>query len=246
MFGFSPETIAVALLAAIAAGFVRGLAGFGLSVVLVPVLQLAIEPSAAVLVGIVSLFLIGLTDIGRIRRDADKSAIPIAVIALACMPLGLWALVALSPDWARVLIAMVSLGAFVLVVVPLGKVALPRRSAMGLSGFFTGFFGGFAGMPGPGMAPFYLRGRLEPRVARASMMAIFLVVTPLSAAFFVWRGVGGWEEIELAALLFPAVLFGDWFGHRAFGQVSKTQWQVATAIVLGGAALGALYKLVAA
>ncbi len=95
------------------------------------------------------------------------------------------------------------------------------------------------------MAPFYLRGRLEPAAARASMMAIFLVLTPLSAAVFLWRGVGGWEEVELALLLFPAVLFGDWFGHRAFGRVSKTQWQVATAIVLGSAAIGALWKLIA-
>ncbi len=245
MFGFPPEAVVTAVLAAIAAGFVRGLAGFGLSVVLVPILQLAIAPSAAVLVGIVSLFLIGVTDIGRVRRDADRSALPITIIALACMPLGLWALVSLSQDWARLLIAMVSLGAFVLVVVPLGKIMMPRHPAMVLSGFFTGFFGGFAGMPGPGMAPFYLRGRLEPQAARASMMAIFLVVTPISAAVFVWLGVGGWEEVELAALLFPAVLIGDWFGHRAFGRVSKTQWQAATALVLGGAALGAMWKLVA-
>jgi len=243
MFGYPIEAVLVAVLAAVAAGFVRGLAGFGLSVVLVPVLQLAIQPSAAVLVGIISLFLIGLTDIGRIRRDADRSAISITALALACMPLGLWALVALPPAWARFLIALVSLGAFVLVVVPLGKVAMPRRPAMALSGFFTGFFGGFAGMPGPGMAPFYLRGRLEPKVARASMMAIFLVVTPISAAVFVWQGIGGLPELELAALLFPAVLVGDWFGHRAFGRVSRMQWQVATALVLGGAAAGALYKL---
>ncbi|APE27364.1 TSUP family transporter [Aurantiacibacter gangjinensis] len=244
MLGFSADIILTAIGAAIAAGFVRGLAGFGLSVVLVPVLQLAIAPSAAVLVGIISLFLIGLTDIGRIRRDADRSAIPITLVALACMPLGLWALVALPPEWARVLIAMVSLGAFVLVVVPLGKVTLARKPAMALSGFFTGFFGGFAGMPGPGMAPFYLRGRLEPKAARASMMAIFLMVTPLSAALFIALGIGGREEALLALALFPAVLLGDWFGHRAFGRVTTTQWQVATAMVLGGATLGALWKLV--
>jgi uncharacterized membrane protein YfcA len=243
MFGYAPEAVLVAVLAAMAAGFVRGLAGFGLSVVLVPVLQLAIAPSAAVLIGLISLFLIGLTDVGRIRRDTDRSAIPITLLALVCMPLGLWALVALPPGWARLLIALVSLGAFVLVVVPLGKVTMPRRPAMALSGFFTGFFGGFAGMPGPGMAPFYLRGRLEPRRARASMMAIFLVVTPLSAAVFIWQGIGGMPELELAALLFPAVLLGDWFGHRAFGRVTQGQWQLATALVLGGAALGALYKL---
>ncbi|AWW73349.1 hypothetical protein CD351_02785 [Erythrobacter sp. KY5] len=243
MFGFSPEAIIVALVAATAAGFVRGLAGFGLSVILVPVLQLAIAPSSAVLVGIVSLFLIGLTDIGRIRRDADPSAVPITLIALASMPLGLWALVALPPDWARVMIAAVSLGAFVLVIVPLGTVVLPRRPAMAISGLATGFFGGFAGMPGPGMAPFYLRGRLEPASARASMMAIFVVLTPLSAVFFIVLGIGSWREAAFALALFPAVLIGDWLGHKAYGRVTARQWQVSTALVLGAAAFGAGWKL---
>lgn len=243
MFGFAPEAIAIALATAIAAGFVRGLAGFGLSVVLVPVLQLAIDPSSAVLIGIVSLFLVGLTDIGRIRRDADRSVVPILVIALAAMPVGLGALVTLPQDWARVLIALVSLGAFVLVLVPLGKARLPRKAALGLSGLATGFFGGFAGMPGPGMAPFYLRGDLSAASARASMMAIFVVLTPLSAVFFIALGIGSWREAALAAALFPAVLIGDWLGHRAYGRVTARQWQVSTALVLGGAALGALAKL---
>ncbi len=240
-----PEAWGAAIIAALAAGFVRGLAGFGLSVVLVPVLQLAIAPQLAVFVGLVSLFLIGLTDIGRIRRDADRSAIPITAIAIACTPLGLWALTALPADWARVLIALVSLGAFVLVVVPLGPFRLARRPAMAVSGFFTGFLGGFAGMPGPGMGPFYLRGRLEPRAARASMMAIFLVLTPVSAAIFLWRGVGSAADMLLAACLFVPVLAGDWLGHAAFGKVTTRQWQVATALVLGIAAVAACWKLFA-
>lgn len=233
----------MAIIAATAAGFVRGLAGFGLSVVLVPVLQLGIEPRAAVLVGLASVVLIGLTDIGRIRRSAEGSAIPITIIAIAAMPLGLLALTALSADWARVLIALVSLGAFVLVVVPLGQVVMPRLPAIGLSGLFTGFFAGFAGMPGPGIAPFYLRGKLELRVARASMMAIFLAMTPFCVLLFVALGVGGWQELALACALFPFVLAGDWLGQRAFGRVTRRQWQVSTACVLGAAALGALWKL---
>ncbi|UAB78569.1 sulfite exporter TauE/SafE family protein [Erythrobacter sp. SCSIO 43205] len=243
MFGFAPEAIAIAAITAFAAGFVRGLAGFGLSVVLVPVLQLAIAPTAAVLVGIVSLFLIGLTDIGRIKRDADKSAIPLIMIALAAMPAGLWCLTTLPADWARLLIACVSLCAFVLVVVPLGNAAVPRRPALAFSGLATGFFGGFAGMPGPGMAPFYLRGSFAPDAARASMMAIFLVVTPLSAVFFIALDAGTWREAALALALFPCVLVGDWFGHRAYGRVTDRQWQVSTALVLGAAATGALWKL---
>jgi uncharacterized membrane protein YfcA len=214
-----------------------------LSVVLVPILQLAIEPRAAVLVGIVSLFLIGLTDIGRIRRDADRSAFPLTGLALLSMPSGVWALTALPADWARVLIAGVSLGAFVLVVVPVGRIALARGPALALSGLATGFFGGFAGMPGPGMALFYLRGRLPPVSARASIMAIFLVVTPLSAIFFIALGVGSWRKAALASGLLPCVWLGDIIGHKAYGHVAARQWQASTATVLGEAALGAIWKL---
>jgi len=131
----------------------------------------------------------------------------------------------------------------VLVVVPLGGLQLPRMFTFGISGIATGFFGGFAGMPGPGMAPLYLRGGYSPLAARASMMAIFVIVTPISAACFIALGVGSWREAVFALGLFPCVMIGDWVGHRAFGRVTQRQWQVATATVLGAAALGAIWKL---
>jgi len=246
MLGLSPEALAYAVVAAVAAGFVRGLAGFGLSVVLVPVLSLAIAPVEAVLIGNISLFLVGLTDIRRIRQGSDPSALPITVIAVLCAPIGLLALTALSPALARVLIAMVSLGAFVLVVTPHGPLRIGKRTAIGLSGFFTGFFSGFAGMPGPGMAPFYLRGGHHPLKARASMMLIFLVLTPLAAGMAILSGVGDSREPLLALLLFPAVLFGDFFGHKAFGKISDRSWQIATISVLATAASVAVWRLVGA
>jgi uncharacterized membrane protein YfcA len=243
MFDLAPEAIAYAVAAAIAAGFVRGLAGFGLSVVLVPVLALAIAPAEAVLIGNISLFLIGLTDIKRIRQGSDPSALPITLIAIACAPVGLLALASISPALGRLLIAMVSLGAFLLVVTPPGPIRIGKRSAIGLSGFFTGFFSGFAGMPGPGMAPYYLRGALPPLKARASMMVIFLVLTPIAAGMSAFSGVGGSREPLLALALFPAVLLGDYFGHKAYGKISERTWQLATVLVLGVAAGVATWRL---
>ena len=237
------EVWIVVAITALAAGFVRGLAGFGLSVLLVPILGNVIAPPLAVLVGNLSLFLVGLTDIGRIRKSADGSAWRIAIIALLAVPLGLLAVTALSSDWARFLIALVSLGSFILVVTPLGPLRMPRLPAMTLSGLATGFFGGFAGMPGPGMAPFYLRGKVTPEVARASMMAIFLVVTPLSSALFLATGTGGSREIVLALCLFPLVLVGDWLGHRAYGRVTERQWRISVFVLLGATATVSLGRL---
>ena len=48
---------------------------------------------------------------------------------------------------------------------------------------------------------------------------------------------------QLAAVLFPAVLLGNWLGHLAFGKVSDRAWRSFTGGVLGLSALAALWKL---
>ena len=69
--GFSLLQIAVALTATFAAAFVRGLAGFGMAILMVPVLALALTPVEAVLVtNFVALFL-GLTEMRWILRKPN-------------------------------------------------------------------------------------------------------------------------------------------------------------------------------
>ena len=51
------------------------------------------------------------------------------------------------------------------------------------------------------------------------------------------------REPTLAAILFPAVLLGNWLGTKAFGKVSDTAWRSFTGGVLGLAAVAALLKL---
>ena len=50
LIGLTPVQLGVALAATLAAAFVRGLAGFGMAILLVPVLALAIPPREAVVV----------------------------------------------------------------------------------------------------------------------------------------------------------------------------------------------------
>ena len=47
----------------------------------------------------------------------------------------------------------------------------------------------------------------------------------------------------LAALLFPAVLLGNWLGDRAAGQIGDALWRGVVGVILGGAALAALLRL---
>lgn len=239
--------IAVMVAATLAAAFVRGLAGFGMAILLVPVLGLAIPPREAVVVANWLGLLIGLVGVKKIIGQSERSALTISVLAMAATPLGVWLLALTDPALARMLIALIALGSFILVLLPKRPAHhLPGAAETGGTGIVSGVLTGFAGMPGPPVVPYYLRRAIPPQLARASMMTIFLAtsIAGVLAAFAL--GVATWREPLLAALLFPAVLIGNWLGAQAFGKVGEAAWRIFTGAVLGVAAAAALWRLLGA
>ena len=72
---YAPWQLAAALGAAFGSAFVRGLTGFGMAILLVPILALALPPVEAVLLAnFLSLF-IGLSEVRRLVRGAVAAAI---------------------------------------------------------------------------------------------------------------------------------------------------------------------------
>ncbi len=244
--GFSPEQIIAALLAALAAAFVRGLAGFGMALLLVPVLGLTVAPQSAVVTTTILGLLVGLVGIRKIWGHSEASVRPIALLAMLATPVGLWLLNRTDPNLARVLIAFVAFGAFVMVLLPKrSETHRPSRIETGLTGVATGILTGFAGMPGPPVIPYYLRRRITSQTARASMMAIFLWTSIAGCGSALALGIMSHREPLLAMILYPAVLIGNALGSLAFGRVNDWVWRTFTGTVLGAAALIALWKLIA-
>ncbi len=218
-----------------------------MAILLVPVLALAIAPREAVVVANLLGLFIGLVGLRRIVGHAERSAVVIAGLATLATPLGVWVLAQTPPALARLMIALVALAAFLAVLLP--KRPPEHRPAMletALTGAASGMLTGFAGMPGPPVVPYYLRRALEPRVARASMMTIFLATSLAGCLSALALGVATPREPILAALLFPPVLLGNWLGTLAFGRVGADAWRIFTGAVLGAAALAALLKLLQA
>lgn len=241
--GFTLVQIVAALATAFVAAFVRGLAGFGMAILLVPVLALAVTPVEAVLVTNGVSVLIGLSDARFIARHAERSALVIAAWVLLAVAPGLWLLSITPPDIARVLIAFVALSAFAAILLPQRAADLPGHLHTGATGIATGLLTGFAGMPGPPVVPYYV-GRAIPRqVVKASMLLIFTIASTSSIVSGAALGVMEWHYLVLAALLFPAVLVGSWLGSLAFGKVSDRLWRSFVALMLAAAAAVALVKL---
>ncbi|MGX7951309.1 sulfite exporter TauE/SafE family protein [Tsuneonella sp. HG249] len=243
ILGLTALAIATGLAAALVAGFVRGLAGFGLAILLVPVLGLAIPPAEAVVVGNCLGFMISLVSLRKQVADTERSAWLIAACAILTIPLGVLALNAAGPALARLLIALVAIAAFIAVVLPKRPHERARRGEAAATGIASGVLTGFAGMPGPPVVPFYVRRPIPPAVARASMMSVFLVTQGVGAMTALALGLATWREGALALGLYPAVLIGNWAGSRAFGRINPDAWRLIAGVVLGLAAGGAVLKL---
>ncbi|RPF71459.1 sulfite exporter TauE/SafE family protein [Aurantiacibacter spongiae] len=241
---FAAIQIAFALLAALGSAFVRGLTGFGMAILLVPVLALVLTPVEAVLVANVLSLLIGLSEIRRLVRNAERSARTIIALVVLATPAGLLALSLTSPQLARLLIAAIALAAFLAVLLPRRATAAPGHLTTGGVGIASGLLTGYAGMPGPPVIPYYV-GRDMPReTAKASMMLIFTAASATGLVSGTAMGLLTGHTAVLGLLLFPAVLAGNWLGNRVSGRVGDRTWRIFVGVTLAGAALAALVKLV--
>ena len=242
--GFALWQVGIALVATLASAYVRGLAGFGLAILLVPVLALALQPVEAVLLANVLGLMIGLTEIRQLLRTAERSAFHIAGIVILTTAPGMAVLAITPAPLARLLIALVALSAFIAVLLPPRAPEMPGRINTLLTGVSSGLLTGFAGMPGPPVVPYYV-GRSIPReVAKASMVLVFTAASSAGIASGIALGTMHWRLFVLALALFPVVMIGNALGQRALGKISDRAWRIFAAVVLGAASLAALIKLI--
>ena len=239
---YTPVQIVAALFAAFGSAFVRGLTGFGMAILIVPVLALALTPVDAVLLtNFLSIF-IGLSEIRRLLRDAERSAWAIIGLVAVTTPVGLYLLSVTTPDIARVVIAFIALSAFVAILLPRRDAVEHHSATTGGVGILSGLMTGYAGMPGPPVVPYYVGRDIPRNVAKASMLLIFTCASSAGIASGAAMGMLDWVQAQLAVLLFPAVLLGNWLGNKASGRIEDRTWRICVGMVLGTAALAALWK----
>jgi uncharacterized protein len=241
--GFTALQVAVALAAALGASFVRGLTGFGMAILLVPILALALPPVEAVVLGNCLSLLIGLTEARMLVREAERSAWVIGGIVVLTTPLGLWALFSTSADVARLVIALIAFSAFLAILLPRRGSGLPGRMVTGSVGVLSGLMTGYAGMPGPPVVPYYAGRALARITIKASMLLIFTIAASAGLASATWLGILRWELAVFALVMLPVILIGNRLGTAVSGRISDPVWRAVVGLMLAGAAAGALVRL---
>jgi uncharacterized protein len=243
IFVLQPQQLIVCAVMTFAAAYIRGLTGFGMAIILVPLLGMIIRPDEAVMLAILLQLLIGPVGLKIILADAHKaSALRIAACAVAATPIGLMLLARTSPDIARVVIAGIAIAAFLLVILTRKSIAQPGSAVTIGVGLLSGVLTGFAAMPGPPVIPYYLREAFSPQVARASMMLVFFATAIAGTISALLLGVASARTVMLSLFLFIPMLAGNALGARAFGTISPFIWRSGVACLLGIAALSACWR----
>lgn len=235
----------VGLLAAVVFAFgatAQAVSGFGGALVSVPVLALVVDPASAVVAATGFAFVL---TTGAWHRERAHVDVPLArrlvVAGVLAMPLGLLALHHLSERTLTILIAVLVVLAVVLMAL---RVRLPagRRTQWG-AGAVSGALLTSTGFNGPPLVISIHGTRAEPRVARATLQAVFSVQAVVALVGFV--AVGLMTPVAIVAIAggILGTPLGWAVGDRIFHRLSAEAFRT---VVLVGLTLTALVCLAGA
>lgn len=227
-----------------AAGFVRGLTGIGLAVVLVPLVNLVLPPERTVLLAVLIGCLAGLMGYRAAWRTVDRPLIiRITLTTIAATPFGLLLLFNTPPDAARIAIALIALLAFVVILLPRAPLPPPGKLPALLTGFLTGLLGAFAAIPGPPVIYYFVRTGVPAATTRDSLIVIFLWAPLVVALLALALGKLDWQLAALALACFPPLAGGNALGSKFFGKVPEQTWRITIVGLIAIAALGAVFRV---
>lgn len=226
--------MAFTLAVVVAAGVVRGFAGFGFSALSLAGLTLVVTPTAAIPAIFVLEVLASLRLLGSSWRHIDLPWLAWLVLGNAiALPAGLLLLAWLPETPLRLLIGALLLTAALLLRGDVAARLSPTRGVRLFTGLVSGFINGVAAIGGIAVAVLLSATALAPAALRATLIAL-LLFTDVYA--LVWAGVLSFATalpttllgpgtLRWALWLLPAMLVGMAIGQHGFADVSPVTFR---------------------
>jgi uncharacterized protein len=242
------HTALFAVPGAFLAALLRGFTGFGFVMAAVPLLSLALPPTAVVPLALLLQIEVGLLDLpGAVGLCDWRSLAWLAPGMLLGTPLGVLVLLGLSEDRARLAIGLLIAGS---VAVLARGVHLPERPSRWLAigvGVVSGTMNGMAGMAGPPVVAYLLALPHSTAVVRASAIVFFVLTASSALLLMAGEGLIDWRLLVVAAIALPALFAGARLGAWGFRRTRPRQHRatalavlslLAASLILRGLALG--------
>jgi uncharacterized membrane protein YfcA len=227
--------------ASLAAGLVRGFAGFGTAMIYLPLAAQVLTPIQAIIT-LVSMDVLGpIPNLPGAWRAANRPDLARLMAGVAMgLPLGLYILTLAGPETYRTVVSAVSLLLVVALIMGFRYArALPPKGVLG-TGVLGGVLGGFTGMPGPPVILSYLAGPHPPAMVRAMMMLYLYGYDAMMLAVVSIAGWVNWPVLLLGFLLGLPNLIGNVLGGWAFRPGKERLYRNVAYLAIVVAALSSL------
>lgn len=222
--------------AVLVAAFVRGYSGFGYSAMVIAASSLVTNPLNFVAVVVIAEAAMTLQAWKGVGPDVDWRRVKwLLAGAVVGLPLGLWALTAISEDAARAVIS-----AYVLVMCLVLLAGWRLQQEVGAGGTLaTGLVSGLANAPGMGglpVAAFFAAQPISAATFRATLVAYFPILDIYSAPLYFWHGLVSWETLWASLIVLPLTFLGNWLGGRHFFNTDPQDFRRFAILLLAGLA----------
>jgi len=226
--------------AALAAGLVRGFAGFGTAMIYLPVAGQWLPPFEA-LTTLVVMDLIGpLPHVKRALRDgfpADVARLTVGMIV--ALPAGVYVLSLVAPEVFRYGVSFVTMSLLVLLIGGVRYSGVLTRPMIYGTGVVSGFMAGSVGLPGPPVIMLYMASGHTPKVIRANNMLYLIMAVAAMLGMFAIFGQLVVSAIGLGLVLTIPYMIANVVGGWIFRpEAERTYRMVAYAIMAVSAVSG--------
>lgn len=229
----TPGQIAVALAVVLLGALVKGLAGFGASMIWATGLAFVLPPREAVPLVLIFEVASSIHLLPGLWRQVDWRSLRVLLLATwAATPLGIAILASVPADPMRLALAAAVLIAAILIWRGFALKSVPGTAATLAVGASAGVLNGSMAIVGPPVILFYFSSPLGLSVGRASLVAFFLGTDSVGTAMFAVQGLITGETLWRAAVLIPVLLLATAAGNRGFLKVSEARFRVVVLCLL--------------
>lgn len=234
-------SIGIALVAALLAGAVSGLSGFGYALVGAPLLLLVFEPTTVVVtlasVGIILNLFVVLDSLRIVDVRVVVSLLPWSLVGLV---IGVEILKYVQAVYIELAVGLLVLVFSLMLLRNLTLPGMEGRWGPIIAGASSGAMASSTGLGGPPIVMLFVARKLTRDIFRASNGAYFFILACSTFSLLSLRGVVAWEELKVSALLIPAVLIGKMIGTQAVKHLSSSAFRTITVGIMLAAGSGSV------
>ncbi len=220
------------------AGLVRGFAGFGSAMIIMPMASSVLSPVAAIVFLSVVELVGPLPNLPAALRDGNRPDMArLALGAILALPIGIFSLTLMSPELFGWIVSVLVLGLLAALITGWRyKGELTNRLVVA-TGAVGGFLSGSTGVAGPPVIMLYMASQRPISVIRANFLMYLLMIDILMLVAFSVLGMMELAPAIIGVLLLVPYMLANIIGARFFRPDAARSFRAVAYIIIAASAL---------